>query len=241
MSEGSESDDRSSGRRWITLIATLVLITLGVGYATFAALYIANRTLTSPDAVLNAGRAPGTVTVTFIPQAIDPERENIRGVLKVTVDPPSTPQGVTVRLYPFLDVSEVVVPADTATVELDATLATEGEVRSYPFDDYTALVSISAFAGTDATTPVPVQGGVLPIDGLTGWNINASADLDPAPDVIKESVDVRRSLTTSVTTMILAGLVAALGLLALFLAWSVTVGRKRILFSEATWLAATIF
>jgi hypothetical protein len=227
------------GRR-TKVVATALVVAIGVAYLAYAALYLATRVTPAPDAVLEAARPSGGVSVVFIPQRVDPERENIQGVLRISVDREATKADVTVRVFPFLDVSQIVVPAGQAALEQDATLSVEGEVRGYPFDSYTGTVEMSA-ADTATGSPLPVAGGIQPIDGLTGWSTYVFEDIRVVPNLLTDSVTVERSLTTRVTVTILATLVLALGAVAIALAWSVAVGRKEPSFGEATWLAATIF
>jgi Domain of unknown function (DUF4436) len=227
------------GRR-TKVVATALVVAIGIAYVVFAGLYLGTRVTPAPDAVLQAATPPGGVSVVFVPQRVDPERENVQGALRISVDRTVITSDVTVRVFPFLDTSQIVIPAADTTYEQDANLSVEGEVRGYPFDSYTGTVEISA-ADTTLGNALPVAGGVLPIDGLTGWNIYVSEDIRVAPNVLADSVTVERALTTQVTVAILATLVLALGVVAIALAWSVAVGRKEPSFGEATWLAATIF
>ena len=239
MPEAEKSLPSTPSRR-TKVVATAIVVAIGVAYVAFAALYLATRVTPAPDAVLEAAVPSGDVSVVFVPQRVDPERENIQGVLRISVDRTVNASDVTVRIFPFLDASQIVVPAAESAYEQDATLSVEGEVRGYPFDRYTGTVEISA-ADTLSGRALPVVGGVLPIDGLTGWNTSVSEDVRVAPNLVTDSVVVERSLTTRVTVAILATLVLALGAVAIALAWSVAVGRKASNFGEATWLAATIF
>lgn len=226
----------SQPRRTRVWVATSVVVVLALLYLAYAALYVATRVVPAPDAVLQAAVPRGGVSVVFVPQRADPERESTQGVIRVLVDRASITSDVEVSVYPFLDASRIQVPASESAVEREAILSLEGEVRTYPFDSYVGTVSISA---TDSGMALPVSGGILPIDGLTGWNIDVT---DAAsPETISDSVTMTRSLTTQVTVAILGTLVLALGVIAVALAWSVAVGRKESTFGEATWLAATIF
>lgn len=235
---GAEAGEQTPARSRVRLVATVVVVAVALGYLAFAAFYLATRITPAPDAVLVNQAPPGGVSVVFIPQRVDPERENVQGVLRIAVDP-EIGSDVTVRVFPFLDVSEIVLPADQVAYERDATLGVEGEVRTYPFDRYVGRVDVSAVAGPEAT-PLTLDGGVLPINGLTGWHISVSDDRITTGD-LTDSVSIDRSLTTRMTAIILAVLVLALGVIAIALAWSVAVGRKKPGFREATWLAATIF
>lgn len=235
----AEAGEQTPARSRVRLVATAVVVAVALGYLAFAAFYLATRITPAPDAVLVNQAPPGGVSVVFIPQRVDPERENVQGVLRITVDPEIAASDVTVRVFPFLDVSQIVVPADQVAYERDATLGVEGEVRTYPFDRYTGRVDVSAVAGPEAT-PLAIEGGVLPINGLTGWNISVSDDRINTGG-LTDSVSIDRSLTTRMTAIILAVLVLALGVIAIALAWSVAIGRKKPGFREATWLAATIF
>lgn len=230
----------SAPGRHVKVAATVIVIAIGAAYVAFAALYLATRATPAPDAVLQAAIPSGGVSVVFVPQRVDPERENLQGVLRISVDRAVLSSDVTVRVFPFLDASQIVIAAAETVYEQDATLSVEGEVRGYPFDNYTGTVEVSA-TETLSGAALPVGGGVLPIDGLTGWNTYVSEDVPSASNVLADSVTVERSLTTRVTVVILAALVLALGVLAIALAWSVAVGRKEANFGEATWLAATIF
>lgn len=239
MPEAEKTSPAVAGRR-LKVVATAIVVAIGVAYLAYAALYLATRVTPAPDAVLEAAEPSGGVSVVFIPQRVDPERENIQGVLRISVDREATKADVTVRVVPFLDVSQLVVLADQAALEQDATLSVEGEVRGYPFDSYTGTVQMSA-ADTVSGLPLPVNGGIRPIDGLTGWSTYVFEDVRVVPNLVTDSVTVERSLTTRVTVAILTTLVLALGAVAIALAWSVAVGRKESGFGEATWLAATIF
>ena len=225
----------SRTRKWV---ATSIAIVLGVTYVAFAALYIATRVAPAPDAVLQAAVSTDAVSVVFIPQRVDPERETAQGVLRVVVDRATLTSDIEVSVYPFLDASRIQVAASESAFERDATLSLEGEVRTYPFDSYTGTV---VFSATDSATgaAVPVSGGVLPIDGLTGWSIYVT-DVASA-ETVTDSVTMARSHTSQVTAVILATLAVALAIIAVALTWSVAVGRKESNFGEATWLAATIF
>lgn len=229
---------RSQPRRTRVWVATSVVVVLALLYLAYAALYVATRVAPAPDAVLQAAVPRGGVSVVFVPQRADPERESTQGVIRILVDRASITSDVEVSVYPFLDASRIQVPASESAVEREAILSLEGEVRTYPFDSYAGTVSISA---TDSASgmALPVSGGILPIDGLTGWNIDVT-DAASA-ETISDSVTMTRSLTTQVTVVILGTLVLALGVIAVALAWSVAVGRKESTFGEATWLAATIF
>ena len=219
-------------------VATSIAVALGITYLAFAALYISTRVGPAPDAVLQAMIPTDGVSVVFVPQRVDPERETAQGVLRFAVDRAKVTSDVEVSVYPFLDASRIQIPATEAAVERDAILSLEGEVRAYPFDSYTGTV---VFSATDSAsgTALPVTGGVLPIDGLTGWGIDVT-DMASAESVT-DSVIMTRSYTTQVTVVILATLALVLGVIAVALAWSVAVGRKESNFGEATWLAATIF
>lgn len=234
----SENAVRATPMRRLT--ATLIVVALGITYAAFAAIYLSTRVASAPDAVLGSEATPGGVSVVFIPQRVDPERESVQGVLRVTVDRSAVASDVTVRVFPFLDTTQVQVPADASAFEQDATLSVEGEVRTYPFDRYSGSVQITATA-TPANTAIPVGGGVLPIDGLTGWSFTVNEGAEGTTGPLTDSLLIARPLTTRVTVMILATLTVALGAIAIALAWSVAVGRKESSFGEATWLAATIF
>lgn len=225
-------------RRRLTVTATAIVVALGVSYVAFAVLYLTTRVTPAPDAVLGAGTPPGGVSAVFIPQRVDPERESVQGVLRIAVDRANVTEDVVVRVFPFLDASQVLVPADVTAFEQEATLSVEGEVRRYPLDTYTGSVQFSASAGGK---PLVVAEGVLPIDGLTGWSFTVTEDPSERANVLTDSVRIERPLTTRVTVVILAALVLALGAIAVALAWAVAVGRKEANFGEATWLAATIF
>jgi len=67
-------------------VATAIVVAIGVAYIAFAALYLATRVTPAPDAVLEAAVPSGDVSVVFVPQRVDPERENIQGVLRISVD-----------------------------------------------------------------------------------------------------------------------------------------------------------
>lgn len=239
MTTEAETTAPSKPGRRLKVTATVLVALLGLVYVAFVATYVATRVTPAPDAVLQAAAPAGGVSVVFIPQRVDPERENVQGVLRVSVDRPTVASDVTVRIFPFLDVSQILLPAGETTYERVATLSMEGEVREYPFDTYNTRVQFSA---TEASTgiPLPVSGGVLPIDGLTGWNIFVT-EVVAASDLPTDSVTVARALTNRVTAVILATLTLVLGTIAVALAWSVAVGRKQANFGEATWLAATIF
>lgn len=225
----------SRTRLWV---ATSIAVALGIIYLVFAGLYIATRVVPAPDAVLQAAVSTNAVSVVFVPQRVDPERESAQGVLRVVVDRATLTSDIDVSVYPFLDASRIQVPASESAFERHALLSLEGEVRTYPFDSYTGTVLFSA---TDSATgaALPVSGGVLPIDGLTGWSISVT-DATSA-DTVTDSVIMSRSYTTQVTAVILATLALVLGAIAVALAWAVAVGRKQSNFGEATWLAATIF
>lgn len=225
----------SRRRLWV---ATSMACALGIIYVAFAAIYVSTRVVAAPDAVLQAAVPSGGVSVFFVPQRVDPERESAQGVLRVSVDRTKITSDVEVSVYPFLDASRFQIPAGESVLERDAILSLEGEVRSYPFDSFSGMVTAAA---TDAVTgsPVPVTGGVMPIDGLTGWSIYVTDG--GTAESITDLVTMERSRTTQVTAVILATLALVLAIIAVALTWSVAVGRKESNFGEATWLAATIF
>lgn len=237
MTEVSEPAPTQTSRTRVR-VATSIACALGIIYVAFAALYISTRVAPAPDAVLQAAVPSAGVSVFFVPQRVDPERESAQGVLRVAVDRTMISSDVEVSVYPFLDASRIQIPAGESALERDAVLSLEGEVRAYPFDSFSGTVTASA---TDAATgsPLPVTGGVLPINGLTGWSISV-VDGGTA-EALADSVTMERSHTTQVTAVILATLALALAVIAVALTWSVAVGRKESNFGEATWLAATIF
>lgn len=219
-------------------MALAAVVLLAIAYIAFAALYMATRIGPAPDADLRTQVPKGGVSVVFVPQRVDPERESIQGEIRILIDRANVPSDVTVRVFPFLDTSQIVIPAGEAAVEQEASLTVEGEVRAYPFDHYEGGVQISASSDQGS---LPVVGGILPINGLTGWNFSVASGADSTPKSITDTVYVERSLTTRVTVMILAALTLVLGAIAIALAWSVAVGRKESSFGEATWIAATTF
>lgn len=229
---------RSPASRTRVWVATSIVAALAVTYLAFAAAYIATRVAPAPDAVLQTAVPSGAVSVVFVPQRVEPERESAQGVLRISVDRTEITSDVEVIVYPFLDASRIQVPAGESALERDAILSLEGEVRTYPFDAYTGNVVVSA---TDLASgkALPVSGGVLPIDGLTGWSIFVTDG--GTAELLTDTVTMTRSYTTQVTAVILATLALVLGAIAVALAWSVAVGRKEPNFGEATWIAATIF
>lgn len=229
---------RSPASRTRVWVATSIVAALAVTYLAFAAAYIATRVAPAPDAVLQTAVPSGAVSVVFVPQRAEPERESAQGVLRISVDRTEITSDVEVIVYPFLDASRIQVPAGESALERDAILSLEGEVRTYPFDAYTGNVVVSA---TDLASgeALPVSGGVLPIDGLTGWSIFVTDG--GTAELLTDTVTMTRSYTTRVTAVILATLALVLGAIAVALAWSVAVGRKEPNFGEATWIAATIF
>lgn len=235
-----ETDSARQPSRRLKVAATGILVILGVAYIAYVALYLSSRVTPAPDAVLPSQAPPQGISAVFVPQVVDAEREKVQGVIRIVVDRTTVISDVTVQVSPFLDVSRIAVPADFATIEVDASLSTEGEVRAFPFDRYVSSVQMSAKEAS-AGTALPMTGGVVPIDGLAGWRISAAEQAASSPELLIDTVEVERAITPRVTVMVLTSLILALGVVALALAWSVSIGLKKPSFGEATWLAATIF
>jgi len=140
-------------------------------------------------------------------------------------------------------VDDIVLPAEAPLGRAEVTVGVAGEETSYPFDNYSSDVTVSAalLESTDAgvmARPLTVQ-TELPL-GVPGWETEAA--LTSAPDgSAAMTLKFQRSVVTQVFALLLVAMAVALGALSLTVGIFVATGRQPVDSSILGWGAGLLF
>lgn len=238
-------------RRAIGLV--LLLLVSAVGYAAF----VVTLGLEPPAAVRRFGAKAGDdlkgmaldVYVEII--TIDPPNDNMR--LRVSFSPGPGLQGkrigtlghdVTVRTGDGTSAQEIDLHADQplASQMIDTDL-NDGVVQDYPFDRFTAKLSVTAFEsppGEEAPgTPIAVRGSLW--DGVAGWTARATEEPATSPGGLTLDFSLRRTMAVTFMVSALYVVMMVIALASLTVAGGVFLRLRKLEVTLAGMLATMLF
>ncbi|MDY6997907.1 MAG: DUF4436 domain-containing protein [Actinomycetota bacterium] len=146
---------------------------------------------------------------------------------------------VVVRLYPWVDIGEIVFEQGQTPATVKATIEAAGDPDNWPFDTYrTAPIHADAIVGTDAGGRTVVPAEVRFSGGITNWDVRAERS-DAAPE--GQIVTLQRNRGTLAFDLGVILVLVALPALALFVAIETVTGKRQFLPPLTTWFAAMLF
>ncbi|WP_025737519.1 DUF4436 domain-containing protein [Mycobacterium genavense] len=226
-----------------TLFGIIGVVLFVAAYAISVVLYI-DGGVGHPNVVVRGPSAPDLTRVTIDVQEV--QSANSLLVANITVYPgpelldPLThnlKDDLTVAVTSAVTASKRTWPKGTLSDVFRISLVLEGEVASWPFDEYHSGPIIAALI-SGASTKVPAS--VTLVDRILGWDIefNRIAESDLYGPYL---VDLFRSSSTVAFGVVILGVLIALAIFALFVAVQTVRDKRKFQPTTTTWYAAMLF
>jgi hypothetical protein len=221
-----------------------VAVVVAVLFAISTALYASSLAQQSPSGPV-AVPAQGLV-VTLLPERIDPATNSLVAIATVELDGYLADLGshlmrrnLTVRITPALSGGVITaVSGGPVPGPQRVEIPVSGQVQQYPFDSYSATVSVVGNADGLGT----IGGGFVGDRGLPGWSVQVTSPVDQAEGgVLEQSINLSRAGSTVLVSLLILGLMVVVAVVAICAVVAVSKRRDELHLMLASWFAALIF
>lgn len=146
---------------------------------------------------------------------------------------------VVVDVTPIATDDRLVFSAGSAVGPIAATIYADGDVRTWPFDRYTAdSVIVRVFAQTtDGRVSIPAE--VVVTNSLTGWDVDAGPSGTRSGEAF--DITVNRTAVSKIYDLAICLVLVALPACALFVSVTTVRSRKKFQPPMVTWFAVMLF
>lgn len=148
-------------------------------------------------------------------------------------------EDLVVDFSPMASDTAVTFSSGRGTGPIATTIYSDGDVRTWPFDDYRAESVVVQVLRDTEVGAVEVPSTIVVTDSLSGWNVDAG-DADH-PGGTAFDVTVERNTPTMIFSIALCIVLLTLPACALFVALQTLRGRKKFQPPMVTWFAVMLF
>jgi uncharacterized protein DUF4436 len=231
-----------SSRRTIFGIAGVVLFI--AAYVISVALYI-DGGMGHPNVVVRGEPVPDVTRVTIDIQEVQSANSLVVSSVNVYPGPglldPQThnlKEDLTIAVSSAVSASKRTWPRGTLPDVFRISLALDGEVAEWPFDEYHSGPVVAQLVSGPGITRVPAS--VTMVDRLLGWDI-ATDRINEDDAVGPYQVDLVRSTSTVAFAVVILAVLIALAVFALFVAVQTVRDKRQFQPPMTTWYAAMLF
>jgi Domain of unknown function (DUF4436) len=231
-----------SSRR--TLFGIVGVVLFVVAYVISVVLYV-DGGMGHPNVVVRGEPVPDATRVTIDIQEVQSANSLIVSSINVYPGPglldPQThnlKDDLTIAVSSAVSASKRTWPKGTLPDVFRISLALDGEVAEWPFDEYHSGPVVAQLVSGSSATRVPAV--VTMVDRLLGWDV-ATDRINDDDLVGPYQVDLVRSTSTVAFAVVILGVLIALAAFALFVAVQTVRDKRKFQPPMTTWYAAMLF
>lgn len=230
------------------LIAIASLIVFGAVYAVVVREYQVEGNLTLTDQ--SSANESGFLAV-MNPVEFDARTDTLSVRFQFDVTDPDLlddgnrlAQGIRVVIYGADGTHEVRFPEGEPIANAEIDIGVSGEVYSYPLDDYSGFVAVTAETYERGSGGVNETTGKIPValnvaGSISGWDLKAAVIEETGEPIV--IVDLKRAFSTRAFAVVLLTMAATVAVLALIAALMTVTNRRRFEVALLTWNGAILF
>ena len=215
-----------------------------VAYVISVVLYV-DGGMGHPNVVVRGEPVPDATRVTIDIQEVQSANSLIVSSINVYPGPglldPQThnlKDDLTIAVSSVVSASKRTWPKGTLPDVFRISLALDGEVAEWPFDEYHSGPVVAQLVSGSSATRVPAV--VTMVDRLLGWDV-ATDRINDDDLVGPYQVDLVRSTSTVAFAVVILGVLIALAAFALFVAVQTVRDKRKFQPPMTTWYAAMLF
>jgi Domain of unknown function (DUF4436) len=227
-----------------TLFGIVGVVLFVVAYVISVVLYV-DGGMGHPNVVVRGEPVPDATRVTIDIQEVQSANSLIVSSINVYPGPglldPQThnlKDDLTIAVSSVVSASKRTWPKGTLPDVFRISLALDGEVAEWPFDEYHSGPVVAQLVSGSSATRVPAV--VTMVDRLLGWDV-ATDRINDDDLVGPYQVDLVRSTSTVAFAVVILGVLIALAAFALFVAVQTVRDKRKFQPPMTTWYAAMLF
>jgi hypothetical protein len=227
-----------------TLFGIVGVVLFVVAYVISVVLYV-DGGMGHPNVVVRGEPVPDATRVTIDIQEVQSANSLIVSSINVYPGPglldPQThnlKDDLTIAVSSVVSASKRTWPKGTLPDVFRISLALDGEVAEWPFDEYHSGPVVAQLVSGSSATRVPAV--VTMVDRLLGWDV-ATDRINDNDLVGPYQVDLVRSTSTVAFAVVILGVLIALAAFALFVAVQTVRDKRKFQPPMTTWYAAMLF